>query len=520
MEILLPLVAFAFGFISKASGLPSLVGYLCAGFALKLFGFEAHSMIDTLAHMGVTILLFCIGLKLNIKKLIDPSTFLSSSIHIAANTLVFAAIFSLLSATMLLSFAGLNFTQSLLVAFAASFSSTVCAMKVMGEKGEMSTRHGQLTLSLLVLQDIFAVIFITIASKKVPSLWALSFIALPLLRKPLLFVLNKCGHQELLCLAGFILAFAGGHLFDIVGLKADLGSLIFGMLLASHKKSEELYNAMSNIKELMLICFFLSIGLVADITTDLLLTSFIFMLILPIKSFLYFFFFSKFNFRSRTSLLATLNLNNYSEFGLIVSAIGYKYEILSSDWLVVLALSISLSFIVSVLINNKSHYIYKKFRKQFNKFQSHKVLEEDINVVIKNKKVVIIGMQQLGQVVYDKCKQQYPDSICGIDTSLPVVQENIESGRIVFCADGENIDFWEQQKHDQFELIIISTPKTADIVEIYKQLKSIKYKGKTIAIAMHEDEKEFLKSVGIDHVFSYVEETGAGYAQDALAQLS
>ncbi len=112
------------------------------------------------------------------------------------------------------------------------------------------------------MQDIFAVIFLTVSTGKIPEITALALFALPLLRPSLFKVLDKAGHGEMLVLYGIFLALvAGAGLFEAVGMKADLGALILGMMLAAHPKASEMSKSLFNLKELLLVCFFLNIGL-------------------------------------------------------------------------------------------------------------------------------------------------------------------------------------------------------------------------------------------------------------------
>ncbi len=77
------LCAFGFGYLVKRIGLPPLVGFLAAGFVLKYFGVEQSALIDGIANFGVILLLFTIGLKLELKQLLKPQIWLTSSLHMA-----------------------------------------------------------------------------------------------------------------------------------------------------------------------------------------------------------------------------------------------------------------------------------------------------------------------------------------------------------------------------------------------------------------------------------------------------
>ena len=81
MDFLWILVAFLCGFGVKQLGMPPLVGYLAAGFGLHAAGVEPAESLETLANMGITLMLFTIGLKINVKALIKPEVWASSALH-------------------------------------------------------------------------------------------------------------------------------------------------------------------------------------------------------------------------------------------------------------------------------------------------------------------------------------------------------------------------------------------------------------------------------------------------------
>ncbi len=189
-------IAFVLGFAARQIGLPPLVGFLAAGFALNGLGFESGPLLVQFADLGVTLLLFSIGLKLKIETLLKPEVWAGASLHMAVTVVVFGlVIFALVAAGVHL-FAGLDLASSALVAFALSFSSTVFAVKALEEKGEMQSLHGRVAIGILIMQDIIAVVFITLSTGKVPSLWALALFGLILLRPLLFLIMDRCGHGE------------------------------------------------------------------------------------------------------------------------------------------------------------------------------------------------------------------------------------------------------------------------------------------------------------------------------------
>ena len=215
--------ALVSGLLAVRFGLPPLVGYLIAGFVLNALGFNDYHKLAAIGELGVTLLLFTIGLKLDVRSLLRPVIWAGTTLHMLAVIAVFGAGIYWLSLTGLAIFADVDFRIALLIGFALSFSSTVFAVKVLEEKGEYTSKYGQLAIGVLIMQDIFAVVFLAVSAGKIPSPWALALFALIPLRGVLMNLLNRAGHSELQILFGLALAFGGWTLFSLLDVKGDLG---------------------------------------------------------------------------------------------------------------------------------------------------------------------------------------------------------------------------------------------------------------------------------------------------------
>ena len=192
--------AFLLGFATRRAGLPPLVGFLGAGFVLHAAGIEGGETIGNIADLGVTLLLFTIGLKLKVKGLMRPEIWAGSTIHLAITVVVLGLAALALSGLGVATFAGLDLGTAFLIAFALSFSSTVFAVKVLEDKGEIASLHGRTAIGILIMQDVIAVGFLTF-STGLPSPWAFALLGLPLLRPILGLIMDRCGHGELLPLS-------------------------------------------------------------------------------------------------------------------------------------------------------------------------------------------------------------------------------------------------------------------------------------------------------------------------------
>lgn len=521
MELILISTAFIAGFIALKCNLPPLVGFLLAGFGLYAAGFESNDTIVTLADLGVTLLLFTIGLKLDIKTLLSKEIWAGATIHNLMSTVFFGLALFGFKILGVSSLAAMSTEQIILLGFALSFSSTVFAVKSLQEKGEMNATYGTLAIGILVMQDIFAVIFLTASTGKLPEWYAIVLFALPLLRPAFYKVLDWVGHGEMLVLFGIFFALVvGAGLFELVGVKADLGALVLGMLLAGHRKASELSKSLFNLKELFLVCFFLNIGLSDQPTIQGFVLALLFLLLLPVKGIFYFLVLNRFKFRVRTSLLTSLSLFNFSEFGLIVGGLAFKMGWMSGDILVALAIAVSLSFLIAAPLNRIGHKLYQQSGKWLKEHAAEKLNQRDQLINPGHAQVLILGMGRIGTGAYDEIRNRYGKVSLGVEVREEAAHTHRNHGRNVISGDATDPDFWERILDTaNVKLVLLAMPHHQGNQTALEQLKSRNYQGQIAAIAEYQDQLDILRDSGVDAAFNIYSEAGSGFARHVCDQL-
>ncbi len=522
MDLILISAAFVAGFIALKCHLPPLVGFLLAGFGLHAFGHTSNETIVELADLGVTLLLFSIGLKLDIKVLMSKEIWGGATLHNLLSTSLFTLILGCFKLLGVSSLASMDYSQLALLGFALSFSSTVFAVKSLQEKGEMNATFGSIAIGILVMQDIFAVVFLTASTGKLPHWYAIGLFILPFQRPLFYRLLDKVGHGEMLILIGIFFALVvGAGLFELVGMKADLGALILGMLLAGHSKASELSKALFNLKEIFLICFFLNIGLSVQPTLAGLALAVLILLLLPLKGVLYFWVLNRFKFRVRTSLMASFSLLNYSEFGLILGGLAYKMGWMGDDILVALALSVSMSFIVAAPINRKGHELYQKSAKWLKEQTAENLHIKDRRINPGHAQILILGMGRIGTGAYDDLRERYGKISLGVEVREDAAHEHRAQGRNVIAGDATDSDFWERILDTaNVKLVLLAMPHHQGNQIALEQLKRRAFKGQIAAIAEYPDQVDELMESGVDAAFNIYREAGSGFARHVCDQLS
>lgn len=506
-------IAFAFGLglLARVIGLPPLIGYLGAGFALAAFDNQLgitrqdSEILSHLSHLGVLLLLFTVGLKLKLSNLARPEVVGGSLLHFGLS--------SVLMLPPILLFFDVGAYEALMLSVVLAFSSTVLAAKVLESRRELKAFHGRVAIGVLIMQDLIALLVMSLASGKVPSAWALLVFLLPLLR-PLLFrLLDHSGHEELLVLLGLMMALVVGGLgFESVGLSSELGALAFGAMLAKHPRAGELSNSLWSVKEVFLVGFFLQIGIGGLPDIDALIFAAVMSLLLPLKTVLFFFLFLVFRLRSRSAFLSAASLTNYSEFGLIVMSV------VMPQWLVPLAITVAFSFILSAQFNRVSASLYDRLATRLIPLERDTRHPDEQPVSLGDAQILVMGMGRTGRAAYNDL-QQKGYRLISLDSDPVAVERAASEGCNILYADAEDQTFWQSLEMRQVEAVILAMNDAEAKVIASRKLREKGFTGLLVSHALYEDVARQIEAAGADHTYLTMSEAGAGLAQNVAKQL-
>ncbi len=515
------LIAYFAGMLARTVGLPPLVGYLGTGFLLNALGAEYGQLLDQISDLGVTLLLFTIGLKIDLRSLLRFEVIGAGALHMLGIVAGFGAIFLGLAALDVGAFVGLSQTDAVLIAFAFSFSSTVFAIKVLEEQGAITSRNGRVAIGILVLQDIIAVVYLSAAQGKAPSIWAVLLLLLIPLRPGLRWLMKRSGHGELLLLFGITMALIGAGLFVLVGIKGDLGALVLGMLLAGGGKADELNKTMMGVKDLFLVGFFLEIGLDVLPTVNGLVAAAILMLLLPLKTLWYLRLLTWSKLRARTAWQASLDLTSYSEFGLIVTAVAVEAGDLGDDWLAVVAVAVAVSFAVSAPIAERGDHLFAKYCGGLRRWERKDRLPGDEDLHLYAVQVVVFGMGRMGTRAYEAVAADFGGRVLGVDVDEDIVTAHSAEGHRVVLGDATDPDFWTRSVGlvDGLQWVLLTMSSQEANVAAVKRLRDRGYSGRIAATSLYPDDADQLREMGVDFAFDVYAEAGSGFAGDLRSKI-
>ncbi len=518
MEPLVIVFAFIAGLLFRSINFPPLLGYLGAGFIAYGLDIGSGEQMRVLADAGITLLLFTIGLKLNLRDLTPRYVWGSALLHIVVAVPLTAAVILLVgSVYQPLSFS--NPVAAWTLAFALSFSSTVLAVKLFEDRGEVTSHYASIAIGILIVQDVLAVLYLVLTSGHLPSPWALLLLGLPLLRPLLARLLQVIGHGELLVLSGVVFALGAAALFEMVDLKGGLGALVFGCLLrsADQAKSKEIYECLISLKNLLLVGFFVSIGYNGLPSVSMMIVAVVLTMLIVLRPVIYFSLLTFFGLRARTGWLAGLSLFSYSEFGLIVAAIAVEQNVFGADWITTLALAMSLSFFLATPVNNKAHQLYKRYQKSLSQFENSEYLPEEQFSSLGDATTVVLGMGRVGRHAYDALKNAGVEKIIAIEENFERSQQLVAEGYNCIHGDASDRDLWENTGLASREMILVCLSNHQEDLILIDIATEFGCESVVSVAARFQDHKEQIEELGCTAFYLY-EDIGGDFALYALAE--
>jgi predicted Kef-type K+ transport protein len=469
----------------------------------------------------VVLLLFAIGLKLDVRTLLRREIWLTTVAHMVISVAVALGFLGLLAVIGFGHVAGETFGALALVGFALSFSSTVFVVKVLDDRSDTTSLYGRIAVGVLVMQDVAAVVFLSLSSGEPPSPWALLLVLLVPGAWVLHRIWDRVGHGELQALFGVAVAVVLGFgLFELVGIDGDVGALVVGVLLSSHRQAAELSRSLMTFKDLMLVAFFVQIGLhgtphLLEIGLALLL-----LLILPFQVAAYAVVLWLMRLRRRTSFLAALVLSNFSEFGIIVAAVGASAGLLDEQWVVVISLAVAFSFALSAVVNRRGVELATRLSRLLPVRDSFRLHPDDRLVDIGEADAVVLGLGRVGAATYTRLRDEYGLSVVGVEHDRTRVAALEDEGYAVVRADATDLEFWTRvQRAGRVRVAVLAMPfHNANLIALAR-LQAAGFTGKVAAVARYDDDVAELERHGADAVFHLYGSAGFALADHAAEVL-
>jgi voltage-gated potassium channel Kch len=185
---------------------------------------------------------------------------------------------------------------------------------------------------------------------------------------------------------------------------------------------------------------------------------------------------------------------------------------MDKEWLVIIALALSLTFIIASVFNNRSHQVYARFEDHLCRYERKSRLEYDRPIDVGDAQVLVFGMGRVGRGVYSSMLDSYDGKILGIDIDSEVIAKHKQAGWNVMVGDATDYDFWERLKPGTVKLILLDMPNIKELLSAVAMINRTSYQGAIAAAVKHNDCIQPLKDAGVDAVYNVYAEAGSGFA--------
>lgn len=485
-----------------------LVGILAGPAVLGLSG--DHAQLELLAEIGITVLLFVVGLKLD-ARLIRTLGRVALTAGLVQIALTFAFGYGL---CLLLGLQGL---EALYIAVALTFSSTVIIVKLLSDKGETDSLHGRLTMGILIVQDIAVVLAMLLLNLFDPrvtanhglhllwlagvllggglALYAVMRYALP----RLLTSISRSPELLMLCAVAWGTLLAG--IAESQGLSKELGAFLAGFSLASTPLREAIASRLTSLRDFLLLFFFLYLGIQLDfshIHGQLWQAGALALFVLLGKPLLVMLIMAWLGFRKRTGFVTGLTLAQISEFSIILVAIGVGLQQVSPSALGLTTLVGLISITLSTYMILYAQSLFSRLSPWLELFERkipHRESVTDHPPEHAQPDILIYGMGRYGRELARQLENEGM-RVLGIDFDPEALIQARKEQLDVCYGDAEDVDFLNHLPLRQARALVSTIPQREVNACLLRALHSLSFGGQITLSAFHDDDAEAFHRTG------------------------
>lgn len=504
-------LAAGVGFVGLLLRQPLIVSFIAVGIVAGpsvLNIAQSNEQIDLLAELGIAVLLFLVGLKLdfNLVRTLGPVALVTG-----LGQVIFTTVFGFAIGLVL----GLDALTAIYVAVALTFSSTIIIVKLLSDKREIDSLHGRIALGFLIVQDLAVVVAMIVLSAigvgagddaafsdvlVVLGYGLVMLCAVALFihyaANPLVDRLSQA--PELLvsfAIAWAVLLAAIGH---YLGFGKELGGLLAGVSLASTSYREAIAARLTSLRDFLLLFFFIALGASLDLSVlgasvgpAIVLSLFVLignpLIVLIIMVTM--------GYRKRTGFLAGLTVAQISEFSLIFMAMGVTIGHVNDQALGLVTLVGLITIAASTYMITYSHQIYDRIEPILRIFDRPMIAtqREDAPSSSQGHDVILFGLGRYGSGIAGVLREAGL-RVLGVDFSPEAVRHARMEGYDVIFGDATDPEFVANLPLGAARWLVLAVPEhdiglTHDDPRqaLLRTVQDLGYNGK-VAVTAHREQ--------------------------------
>ena len=478
---------------------------------------QSYHQIELLAHIGIALLLFIVGLKLDLHLIRTTGPV---ALATGLGQIIFTSIIGFVIATAL----NMSFLTAAYVSVALTFSSTIIIVKLLSDKKEIDSLHGQIAIGFLIVQDIAAILalvglttfgssvaeggssYISALLIAAKGLGLLGIVAL-LMKYVLPYLTRRLAHSlELLILFAIAWAVLLGAGSELLGFSKELGAFLAGISLASTEYRDSIGARLTSLRDFLLLFFFIDLGARLEWSTvgsqvgaSLIFSLFVLignpLIVLAIMGVM--------GYRRRTGFLAGLTVAQISEFSLIVAALGLSIGHITNETVGLITLVGVITIFTSTYMILYSGRLYRLLSVPLKVFERRGPYREAAMDSPKEGTavdVILVGLGNYGSGLAEYLLRR-DKTIVAVDFDPDVLKRCCTLGLSVLYGDMADPEIHEQLPLNRARWVV-STVRSKELnLALVRHLKNRGYDGKIALTATNEDEANEFEKTGAHLVF-------------------
>jgi Kef-type K+ transport system membrane component KefB len=428
--------------LTRGQRIPTIILYILAGLALgPLTGLVTITgTVHLIAEVGIALLLFLVGLELNLAKIRDVG-------RVAVVAGIGQVVFTAAGGFGLAMLLGFTVMESLFTAVALTFSSTVVVVKLLDEKKELHARYGRIAVGIFLVQDLVVVIALTFLAglmnpdaldfASIAGGLGLAFVGMAVLLTVALlasrYVLRPVFGWVARSPEGlFIWSLLWCFLFVVaaegMALSVEIGAFLAGISLAQLPYADDLRRRVHPMVNFFIAIFFVSLGIQMELGAALVhwkAAVVLSLFVLIGNPFIFMWIIAKMGYTERTSFLTSVTVAQISEFSFIFAAMGLSAGLIDEGILSLIALVGLVTIGLSAYMILYNHELYRAVSKTplLRIFGARREGGDDEPAASRAGHVIVVGMNPLGRYLAVRLVEQ-GESVLAIDTD-PVKLEGL-----------------------------------------------------------------------------------------------
>lgn len=492
---------------------PLIISYLLTGIVVSPYFLNiVHSTetISSFAQVGVSLLLFMVGLNLNPRIIKEVG-------RVSLIAGVGQVVFTSLIGFFLVKALGFSIIASLYISVALTFSSTIIIMKLLSDKGDLETLYGRISIGFLLVQDLIAVFLLMIISSLQGELnlaslvfWAIlkGIILLGIILLVGVYFLPKitkiiARSQEFLLLFSISWCLALASLFFFLNFSFEIGALLAGVTLALSPYRYEISSKMKPLRDFFIILFFILLGsqigsfdLGQHMASIIILSLFVLignpLIVMVLIGLL--------GYSKRTGFLAGLTVAQISEFSIILVALGVKVGHLTEEILSLVIIIGLITIMGSTYLILYANRIYQYVFMYLNVFEKNgKKIDEHKFVGEKAHEMILFGYNRIGYGILNSFRRLKKKFLV-VDYNPEVIEKLGKLGINCTYGDADDSEFLEQLGLSKVRLVVSTIPAQNTNLLLIRKIRDSNKKAIIIVVSHKIDEAMDLYDEGATYV--------------------